>query len=1294
MSLQGELGGSYDSSLQDSRGEIKNNNKQAFVTSGDANANEIPAEDSCNEDGGGTCKGGTGDTVTIPPLVSQTEDQDKIIIWGTDSQCDDPDLEEFELLECQELEAYLEEEGTGMFLESDSAYSQHTACSSPQMAAKIEVKGDTCSALSFKKRIAQGPGQMAPEVSSENDIIVSCISASSTPSRGLASTLDSSRRTQTVDPQHTPPEALSMTSEDTLAFLSNVATSVKSRRSQMIANPPVGSTKQSDNSAQNLNSKFQSQEVLYKTEAQPEQRYSGQRIKMSPCEGLTDSQTSVTELTSGQHEQKAVDSAITEGKPNPSLKDGFWKGHSFTTAALPGQGKDSEEDTSHQSVQPRPHTSDTGRVQNASGHSSDESRISPSAETTVHKASHKDSFRVSQSFGIPTVEQAELSGSLSLKGHADIIEGPTFDQSKGLHKQGSGEYVSGDGEVTMADPFTADKKQQLGKKSCTEPSSEAQTGAKSTGSPRRRPLSSPGKVSARAQPGEPGNISKEPVLFYNERLHPAGSSVDNLQMLNSGLKPPSKVCLSSGIPKPILQHPRTSLLNRGETETSSGSKLEDKNEAKFPPKPKHVRPKIITYIRKTPQVKQLDGAYDVATLPSRLSTYTSPLAKEPKQVSSDPKSSPVLSASNLLYDKYRNEMQKGRYYSSGLMVSGIKPPSHTVPHKMVVKSDSFYGELADKLLQDVGGGAGRTDVGLAGPGQEDSTISHLGAHEAGPASIFRSSMVLRPQLGLGAVTRLPSAKTRMLLAGQRSALSFNHPTQAASPASQCCPDPSVDQRKNIPGTPTRSHFPKPGPGGGAEEQTSQKPPVPPSETPRGPSRSSPQPPSTPATARRTLLPAQKGSPVASRKEIQKDVEVAKPAISSPKRFVVAASKPHSPVHTRQKPGAPRNAISPKSEPHAREAERQIVQKLKEKCEEQARQLLSLQEELKKATLGLEVFAITTQHFCQKSESALVKERELSLELANLRNEVAFNTARWERLQQDKEELEKHFERELRRLHMQQEAELKALEDRLRSHHRAEQDRLQAEHQALLEMISSQHQEQIEEINVNHSAAVLEMENIHTVTIAELQDEHEKEVKELKEAHELERKRLEEEFEKLRLSLQDQVDTLTFQNRSLRDRAKRFEEALRKSTDEQIEDALAPYLHIEEDLKSLKHILEMKNQQIHEQEKKIVQLEKLVEKNVVLEERVQVLQQQNEDLKARIDQNIAVSRQLSEENANLQEYVEKESNEKKRLSRTNEELLWRLQSGEVLSPRMSPSSSPVHRASPGPASPSRLNSFPR
>lgn len=42
-----------------------------------------------------------------------------------------------------------------------------------------------------------------------------------------------------------------------------------------------------------------------------------------------------------------------------------------------------------------------------------------------------------------------------------------------------------------------------------------------------------------------------------------------------------------------------------------------------------------------------------------------------------------------------------------------------------------------------------------------------------------------------------------------------------------------------------------------------------------------------------------------------------------------------------------------------------------------------------------------------------------------------------------------------------------------------------------------------------------------------------------------------------------------------------------------QEALAPYKHIEEDLKSLKEVLEMKNQQIHQQALKISDLEKIV-----------------------------------------------------------------------------------------------------
>lgn len=44
-------------------------------------------------------------------------------------------------------------------------------------------------------------------------------------------------------------------------------------------------------------------------------------------------------------------------------------------------------------------------------------------------------------------------------------------------------------------------------------------------------------------------------------------------------------------------------------------------------------------------------------------------------------------------------------------------------------------------------------------------------------------------------------------------------------------------------------------------------------------------------------------------------------------------------------------------------------------------------------------------------------------------------------------------------------------------------------------------------------------------------------------------------------------------------------------------ALAPYRHLEEDMRSLKQVLEMKNQQIHQQEKRIAELEKLVSRGV-------------------------------------------------------------------------------------------------
>uniref|UniRef100_A0A7M4FYN5 Microtubule associated scaffold protein 2 n=1 Tax=Crocodylus porosus TaxID=8502 RepID=A0A7M4FYN5_CROPO len=128
-----------------------------------------------------------------------------------------------------------------------------------------------------------------------------------------------------------------------------------------------------------------------------------------------------------------------------------------------------------------------------------------------------------------------------------------------------------------------------------------------------------------------------------------------------------------------------------------------------------------------------------------------------------------------------------------------------------------------------------------------------------------------------------------------------------------------------------------------------------------------------------------------------------------------------------------------------------------------------------------------------NESALVKEKELSIELANIRDEVALNTARCEKLQKEKEELEKQFEDEVRKLHWQQQEELQALEDRLQLQYSSELECLQEENKLQLMRIKCQHQEQVEDITATHEASVLEVENSHTIAIAVLQDEHDSKV---------------------------------------------------------------------------------------------------------------------------------------------------------------------------------------------------------
>ncbi|KAM6932928.1 microtubule-associated tumor suppressor candidate 2 [Xenentodon cancila] len=1161
-----------------------------MVAAGDANANDVQTQDA----------GRSGDTGSLSALLTATAEQDRVIIWGTDSQCDDPELAEFEMLECQELEAYLVEEGEDFV----------------GLAGRKELQ---------ELEHQHGPGQPEPtgsclsenketsrtELSSETDVFVTCLSTIS--STGTA--------TQMTDSGHVASGSHVTLSEDlTLASQTCGTISERERDSQRDDRPSLFAIKSTTHQKDldlNLNSTLPSEDVASQAqgnngvidehkENNNHRNEAGDMISDKGGCDYTEQRASSSATKSSEESNSKMDKS-TQADEAPGL----------ITPAKTGT-KGTQSSTEYKAMKKQGSFDNTLKTQNSSDKGY---KKQPSFENSLKK---------------------QLS----------------FDNS--LKKQGSSE------NTTTSISSSLERRKPWG-----NPGRPATpTSPKTTScSPKRR------------APGSPAKVQGSRALSL-ERVNSPQRGI------SQAAKPTGKTNLSSGIPKPVVPQQK-------ETDVSRS----------FPPqKPKNVRPKIITYVRKNTPAKSQDAdhPHETATNTPRLTSYSGTPAHKDSKVVSQSKSAPVLSTNNLLYDKYWQEMQKAGYCSAGAAVTGPK-----TPQRVGGKSESFHEEMSVKYLQEDASQEGRI--------------------------VYRPSRTLRPQLGLGAVTRQPVAKTRLQQTGQRSAPASCQSTQAARTSIPGQQDLGGEQRKSGTETTSKSLLLKSGQSGlrppgfsalpaarlaafgfvrsssissvssNQSSDSSHNDPCRPTQHPSSgsnhtpldksaavaieapPAPTRPQPPNAPSLQRRSL-PPQRCSPLAQRKELQKVAEAALSPKSSPKRFAVVSPKPQSPARgqTTAVNGAVRSI-------RAQELDRALIQQLQERCEQQALQLQSLQAQLTKASLCLDVFSITTQHFCHKSESAAVKERELSLELARIRDEVAFSVAHWEQLQQEKEGLERRFEAELQGLRAQQQRELGALEERLRAQQADEAESLQARQRAELEELRFKQREQLEEMAENNEASLMEMETTHNDTMATLQEEHARTVKNLKMAHEQQKKSLEEEFEKIRLSLQDQVDTLTFQNRSLRDRAKRFEEALRKSTDEQIVDALAPYKHIEEDLKSLKEVLEMKNQQIHQQELKISELEKIAEKNVYLEERLQVLQQQNEDLKERIDKNLAVSRQLSEENANLHVHVEKESNEKKRLSRTNEELLWRLQTGE-LSPRMSPSSSPIHRPLSGPGSPARPHSY--
>ena len=563
-----------------SGGELRNNNQRGGVLGdGDANANDIQAED------GGTLSG----------LMSGTARRDKVVILGKDTQCEDPDLAEFERLEGQELETYLVGDGEDFVGLADrktppgnsSSCCKATAEVAADNKAREERKAflrSTSEQESTASHVSESREVSRTELSSETDVFVSCQS-------NISST---ACRSQTTDSWHVAAGPYSTTSED----LTSQACITLSERGK--ADPPSLSSSKSTTHQKdvdiNLNSTLHSEDVA---------------LKAPVRNGAIAHKDAFDEQRRNNNQRDITEEDCDQGRSKHK--------------ALPTTKNTHEE---------------RNRKMDKSTQADEAPDVSPSQAGTKENPSSATSKAIKKQGSFDNTMRKQNSFDRSYK------KQPSFENT--LKKQGSFEHSipSGSSSLERRKPWGSPSRG-------TTPPPPKTTSC----SPKKRPPVSPAKVPGiRALSSE---RSDSPQRGFGQTV-----------------KPPGK--MSSGIPKPVVppQH------KEAEPRRSSS-----------PQKPKNVRPKIITYVRANPQTKpQVTDNPNEASAPPLRSSFSSPPAHKASKVTPQPKSTPVLCSSNLLFDKYRQEMQKAGLYPPGV-APGTNPP------RLSGKSGSFHED--EKYLQEV-----------------------------------------------------------------------------------------------------------------------------------------------------------------------------------------------------------------------------------------------------------------------------------------------------------------------------------------------------------------------------------------------------------------------------------------------------------------------------------------------------------------------------------------------------------------------------------------------------------------
>ncbi|XP_068181437.1 microtubule-associated tumor suppressor 1 homolog A isoform X2 [Antennarius striatus] len=337
----------------------------------------------------------------------------------------------------------------------------------------------------------------------------------------------------------------------------------------------------------------------------------------------------------------------------------------------------------------------------------------------------------------------------------------------------------------------------------------------------------------------------------------------------------------------------------------------------------------------------------------------------------------------------------------------------------------------------------------------------------------------------------------------------------------------------------------------------------------------------------------------------------------------------------------------------------------------------LRELLAASNCRFEAIAIVLQQTLAERDEATRQCRALSQELVHLRGELDCSVQSSELLEKEKEELRVALEGALQKLQEQHQKDLVELEQRLQAFYQTEWDKAHLTYQEEANKCRRLMEQQIEEVQSNHEAMKQELKDSHAEQLQCVNLHYELSLEELSKVHNQELQSREKSLKDTESALNGRIETLTAENNVLIEKLTAEENRRKQLAENSQKDAHTLYL--EQELESLKVVLDIKNEQLHQQEKKLMEVDTLKDTNVKLNESLNKVQQENEELNARMDKHAALTRQLSTEQAVLQESLQKESKVNKRLSMENEELLWKLQNGDLsCSRRVSPTStSPSH-----------------